>query len=900
MSHMSLRDEIISSSSAQRGANGQKHASGRFNQPSSDITSANYDPLVDIFELFDDPSALNDVDHLLKYSHAYQMKLEEEINVQRLDYTRVLTESGSNQGIDHLDDQVVQLLESFQNLKGLAEYTGSTITSMTSSIKTLDHSKKNLTFTMTTLKRLQMLVTAYDRLEKQLEREKRIKNYLEIKQLLSAVLELNKYFQDFKSIDEVNKLNKLISSMKNKIINDIFSDFDAEYNEELVNDQLTEACHILEALGETHREELETWYVNAVLKDITEIFRSTEEAGSLDNISRRYIYFQNILTNFEAKHLKVFPKSWKMSLIVTERFCAYTKADLKEVLSKEFRLKNATDVNTLLGALSHTLDFETYLNKKFKYYKDFDEQLKSSEPLNFNKSISDVFEPYLNIWIDNQSTVIEKKLAEFTNPSNMFKKTGDGISDKEEDSNKKGDESLNVLESAADLFRLYRQLLAQLSKLTTGKSLIRLSKIFSKYLTQYQHKILDTILPDSKALVSVDLKSQQEGIDIICLVLNTASYCSTTVGQLEEKMRAIIEPSDLAGRIEFEAVNNGFLQLIAYCINLAFYKIENDIQLSWRELANFNWLVLNDVTGESRYVTSLKSIIKEDCVLIFGKIGKVIYVRNLIDKILEMLLNNILINIVKLEPISTIMAEQFKLDLQELKSFINLLPTLADGGDKILASASFKSNINTKFKNIDNLMKILMVSNKPMDVFINSYFSIIGDSNFSNFIKILQLKGVVKSETTEKDKFKYMDMFKLQLSSFENENASDDGAIALKESDVFLEKLNVTNTTSTNVRRTHGHSKSNSRSIYLPSTVLGGSGANLVSPLPPAPPTPARPSAEAENVTMATSPKGNFGFFTSPKTDTNSFHMDKGLTKTFVEKQTTFNENFKKFFKRGD
>lgn len=905
-----MKNEIIQTGNERQKVfqNGHNTSNGESTWEScSDIHMQNYDPMVDIFELFDDPSALNDIDHLLEYSSEYQTQLEGEIGKQRQEYRQILKESGPDETIDDLDKEVLEMLDMFENLKSLVGTTGTTINAMTANIKKLDQSKKNLTFTMTTLKRLQILVTAYDRLEKQLERQKQVKDYLEIRQLLSVVLELNEYFQDFKSIDEINKLNKQISTMKNQLINIIFIDFELEFNEELENKQLIEACHILEALGDAYKTQLETWYINAVLKDITRIFTSSEEAGSLDNLNRRFIYFQNILGTFETKHLKVFPKSWHMLLKVTQKFCSYTKEDLKTVLNKETRLNTSIDENILMTSLSQTLDFEQFLNKKFKYYKDFDEQLANPQVHDFTKSISDVFEPFLNIWIDNQSPAIEKKLQEFTNPSVMFKKTSDSISDNDTGDSAEADESLGVLESAAELFRIYRQILSQLSKLTTGKALIRLSKIFSKYLVQYQHKILDPILPDSKSLVSVNLKSQEEGVEIICLVLNTASYCSSTVSQLEDKIKSLIQPGELSSRIEFDSVNNGFLQLVGYCINLLFYKIENDLQISWKELLNFNWRVLNEVTGESRYMTSLKSIIRENCQFCFQKINNITYIRNLLDKMVDMLLKNVLLNIVKLEPISVVMAEQFKLDLQELKTFIYLLPTFTEGGEKILQSNSFKSNVNVKFKNVDNLMKIMMVPNKPMDTLINSYFSIIGDSNFSNFLKILQLKGIMKNENKEKDKFKYMDMFKLQLGAFEDDAVNRNAQ--LQESDEFLEKLNVLDTSTTIVRTAHSHKKTNSRSIYLPNTITGvssspsGSTGTSKTIIPPEPPAPLSPPPK--NANEMPSPKANFGFFNSPKIDTNSLlntrdNIEKNFAKTFSDNKTSFNENFKKFFKRSE
>lgn len=858
----SLKKELVSLSSDRqlyREIESKKHGS-------VDINSDSYDPVLDIMELFDSPSALNDVDSLIKYTNEYQLQLEHQIMNQRLEYKQLLEQSKDEREWDILDGQVVQLVKSFDELRTLVESTGYTINNMTENIKELDHSKRNLTFTMTTFKRLQMLVMAFDRLEKQLEKDNHIKKYSEIRQLLSAVLELNSYFQDFKSIDEINELNKQIASLKNQLIQGIFKDFELEIQDELVNNELTEACYALEILGDAYKERLQKWYIMTTLKSMTEIFTSTEEAGSLDNLSRRFVYYQNILKIFEERHLKVFPVSWNMSIKLSEEFCAYTKSDLKEVLGKASNFKSGTDVNVLLNSLSQTLDFEQYLNKKYRSHKNFDEVIHDPSVPCFTRSISDVFEPFLSYWVDNQATVIEKKIQEFMRPDKMFNKIGEDVKDVD----KKDGDSINILESAAELFRIYRQMLSQLSKLTTGKTLVKLSGVFNNCLIQYQTKILESIMPDSKSFVSANMESQKEGIDLICLVLNTASYCSVTINQLEEKFRCLIEDESVSSKVFFDKANDGFFQLIAYCINLLFYKIENDLQLSWKELANFNWKVITEVSGESRYITSLKSSINENCKYMFNRISKNIYIRNLIDKIVDMLLKVTLTNIIKLEPITNTMAEQFKLDLQELKTFVNLLPTLVDNQKKSVVSSSFKTYVNQEFKNMDNLMKILMVSTKPMDVFINSYFTIIGDSNFANFLKVLQIKGVLKEEGSEKDKFKYMDMFKMQLGLFEESNPEG----TLIESNEFLERIKLP------TAKQFGHTKSNSRSIYLPSTVTGNTNTSNNIPIPPEPPLHVNKPVSPE-----TSPKPNFGFFNT--------------TKSFAEKGN-FNENFKKFFKRGE
>ncbi|GMF57212.1 unnamed protein product [[Candida] boidinii] len=321
-----------------------------------------------------------------------------------------------------------------------------------------------------------------------------------------------------------------------------------------------------------------------------------------------------------------------MSLNLSKQFCLLTKNDLKELTAKETRFNgNKVDVNLLINSLMDTLEFESFLNQKYKYYGDYDDrklkksELSNGETLiyNFDKTISDVFEPYLNIWIDHQSDVISKKFIEYMNPKNLLLNSGEELatsdankindssnhndnnhsntSHSNNNSNKEnGSSSSNVLESSADLFRLYRSLLSQLAKLSHGEPLLRLSKVFVKYLLQYQIKILEPILPDPKKLASSTQEDNNEAILYICLVLNTADYCSTTITQLEDKLISLFEPPALAERLPFDRVRDSYLKITNNCINLLFYKVQKDLSYSWRELTNSNWKNLTEVIGESR------------------------------------------------------------------------------------------------------------------------------------------------------------------------------------------------------------------------------------------------------------------------------------------------------------
>ncbi|OWB73145.1 hypothetical protein B5S31_g2878 [[Candida] boidinii] len=828
------------------------------------IESADYDPLHNISTIFQSPNNLGDLDQLLSYTNRYKLRLEQDIIERQKRYndyrlrSNISNDNNNNNNsknltnLDIIENDLSKLIVDFDDAKNLAESTGKTINDMTSNIKILDNCKKNLILSMTILKRLQMLMTAYDSLNLMINDNKNPnKKYKEINQLLSVVVELMQHFQSYKSIDDINTLNKRIGSLKNKLIDEIFNDFEKEFNNELKNNELVDACSILDTLGKSNSDKLKNWYIRRQLRELTNIFKTTDEAGSLDNLKRRFVFFQGVLNNFERKHSSNFPKNWEMSLNLSKQFCLLTKNDLQELTAKETRFNgNKVDVNLLINSLMDTLEFESFLNQKYKYYGDYDDrklkklELSNNETLiyNFDKTISDVFEPYLNIWIDHQSDVISKKFIDYMNPKNLLLNSGEELATN--DGNKKNESnnsnknttshnsnndnnnnnnkengsssSSNVLESSADLFRLYRSLLSQLAKLSHGEPLLRLSKVFVKYLLQYQIKILEPILPDPKKLASSTQEDNNEAILYICLVLNTADYCSTTITQLEDKLISLFEPPALAERLPFDRVRDSYLKITNNCINLLFYKVQKDLSYSWRELTNNNWKNLNEVIGESRYITTMKSTINESCQKIFNKFNRSIYIRNFIDRLTEYILNELINNINKLKPINELMSEQFLLDLQTLKDFLIELPNLSfeqknliNINKSISKSTIYLKFLNSKFSKFEDLFKILMIDIKPIDNFIINYFIIIGDTSFANFINIVKLKGcyIYPSSSSsssgrnsklfdiaDKDRLKYLDQFKQQLRIYQDTNENSESLI---ESNEFLESNFSSSSTTT-------------------------------------------------------------------------------------------------------
>jgi len=109
------------------------------------------------------------------------------------------------------------------------------------------------------------------------------------------------------------------------------------------------------------------------------VFRLTDEAGQLDNISRRYAWFRRILGTHETGLGRAFLPEWKVSWWLLAGFIDITRyvrvqsylrlhailwnerGDMAALLSKAG--KDLT-VAVLLDALQQTKDFELSMAKK--------------------------------------------------------------------------------------------------------------------------------------------------------------------------------------------------------------------------------------------------------------------------------------------------------------------------------------------------------------------------------------------------------------------------------------------------------------------------------------------------------------------------------------------------------
>lgn len=681
------------------------------------MRTVDYDPITHLNQMFTEPPHLASVASACTMLQQYSRELDDEIVelVKRQDASN----TQSIQRIQAAKTDMAELFQKIEDVRERAVKTEETITEMTSEIKQLDNAKRNLTLSMTALKRLQMLTTAYE----QLSAMSKARQYGECAQLLQAVLQLMAHFKTYRSVDQIALLSRNVSDIQQELIEQICEDFELAFAKGELHQKkgtLAEGCQVVEVLGESAKSRLINWYCNSQLREYRQVFRGSEEAGSLDNMSRRYAWLKRLLKTYDEEHATIFPASWKVNSILTNAFCEGTREDFKGILSRSTKSGQTLDVSQLLSCLQETLDFEHFLDKKLvgPSRTSMDAYASSQDQPVYNQSISEAFVPYLSLWIEDQ----DKQLALLMR---QYKQTP----------LKPPDEEFNpqlVISSSTELFTFYRHSLAQCAKLSTGNSLAELFKVFAKYLDQYAQQILLAYILERANNPTIALED-------IVMVINTADYCYTTTNQLEEKIKSRIDEA-YKSKIDLQNQADAFMGIASSGVRLLVRSVEISLEPAWREMRNMPWSKLDTVGDNSSYVVLLLDNIKGRSEQILQILHKQQYARAFADHLVEGVSTFFLSNVFQCRPVSEVAAEQMLLDAYTLKT----------GMSEIISPppTSYTRRLNSSFQKVDNLLKVLQVRPSPPETLVQAYLLHIADKNEGNFRRILDMKGI-RSKTEQ-------------------------------------------------------------------------------------------------------------------------------------------------------
>ncbi|SJK97035.1 related to VPS53-subunit of VP51-54 complex, required for protein sorting [Armillaria ostoyae] len=693
--------------------------------------------LVDILNShFPDEASLAETEALQIKIHDDQLQMQKEINALQTQ----LKQSQDSNKMQLIQELISELLGQMSRIREKATESEAVVRNITKDIQVLDLAKKNLILSMTTLKRLQMLVNALTQLEDLVKERK----YSEMAQTLSAVKEIAAAFKPMISVPRVSQVWRQIQQVQGAIRTIVEADFDKFYledpNKQLKASMIADACLVVDALGNDVRSTLIDRYVSIELKEYRQIFRTTDEAGQLDNISRRFSWFHRLLQSHELYQGRIFPGEWRVGWRLLCKFVEITREDFSALLSKAGKSLN---VKTLLDNLQLTADFEASMSKKWA--TPFTDLLAVGDlPTGSIKPITTAFESHMGVFVDAQ----DKALADMLAPHRKSKTASSQPRGSLEATSTPtdaddGSSPLAVLPSSTELFYFYGQSLEQCAKLSAGQPLFDLCSLHKKWLKIYAEDVLIASLK-RPAITSQGRKSMESRYDVdvmhqASLVINTADYCQATALELEQKIREKIN-AEFKDRVSLQRECDLFVGAVSSAISVQLRELEVACDPAFTTMTRTSWTSLAQVVGPSAYTSDLVRAAEQVIEAVKPRIEQKKYLRNLFDKAYNLILTKFTTSLVKSRPLGEIGAEQLLIDLQSIKAYLTKMP-----GDA-LTTTTYTRGLSKITSRLESLLKVIVTPVDPPEGFILNYTLLIGDASFSNFQKILDLKGTPRVE----------------------------------------------------------------------------------------------------------------------------------------------------------
>lgn len=751
--------------------------------PSQDpLDRADFNAVEYINTLFPTEQSLANIDEVVNKIRLKIRRLDDNIRTVVRGQTNVGQDG--RQALEEAQKAIQQLFGKIKDIKDKAEKSEQMVKEITRDIKQLDHAKRHLTTSITTLNHLHMLAGGVDSLEAMTRR----RQYGEVANLLQGVMNVLEHFHKYMGIPQIRQLSERVKAAQTELGQQILADFEETFPSQGTkrpggpSNVLRDACLIANILDPRIKQEIIKKFIKQHLSEYLVLFQENQDVAWLDKIDRRYAWIKRQLVDYEEKFGRMFPREWYMTERIAVEFCHVTRTELAKIMRTRAK---EIEVKLLLFAIQRTTNFEGFLAKRFSGCTltdgalkklespppsanpfledestpemeelamekgDLDQPKKPKAPDNpFHGIVSKCFEPHLYVYIESQDKNLGELIDRFVAD---FKAQGPPKPNI--------DEGGAVLPSCADLFVYYKKCMVQCSQLSTGEPMIALTTIFQKYLREYAWKILSGNLPkttsSSGGLTISSLLKEKEGSEaakftleelcLICSILSTAEYCLATTQQLEEKLKEKVDVS-LTERINLTGEMDTFSTVISNSIQLLVQDLDAACDPALTAMSKMQWQNVEHVGDQSPYVTSVILHIKQNVPIIRDNLASTRkYFTQFCIKFANSFIPKFITHLFKCKPISMVGAEQLLLDTHSLKMVLLDLPSI---GSQVVrkAPASYTKIVVKGMTRAEMILKVVMAPHEPSVVFVDNYIKLLTDCSTETFQKILDMKGLKRSE----------------------------------------------------------------------------------------------------------------------------------------------------------
>ncbi|XP_058833094.1 vacuolar protein sorting-associated protein 53 homolog [Topomyia yanbarensis] len=769
-------------------------------QSSDPLDHPDFDATDYVNQLFPNEQSLSNIDDVITKME-YDISLIDD-NIRSVVRGQVNTGENGRAALKEAQQSITQLFALITDIKSRAEKTEDMVKEITRDIKQLDSAKNNLTYAITTLNHLHMLVGGVENLKRLAER----RQYGEILNPLQAIIEVNQHFRQYSEISQIQTLSSQVQQIQTELATQITEDFKnffapavggGQTPNRMTITQLKDACQVASVLDKPVKKNVLQWYINLQLQEYVQLFHENQDIAWLDKIDKRYAWLKRHLLDFEEKYGSIFPQDWDVSERITVQFCTITRDELIKIMN---RRRTEIDVKLLLFSIQKTTNFEQLLDKRFigTTLAETKQVNKANEKPSFIDLIGTCFKSYLDIYTDSIDRSLAELIDQFAQQNQQPLVPKDG--------------NASVFPNCAELFVFYKKCMVQCTQLSNEKPMYDLTLIFKKYLREYSSKVLEARIPklqqtssttsisNSMSLLTKDLQNLStaagqvihnflkegeapryslEEIRKICYVLATAEYCLETVQQLEDKLKEKIGKC-YVNRVDLSDEKDVFHRIISNCIQLLVQDLDTGCEQSLILMTKIAWHNISNVGDQSGFVNQIVSNLKQSVPTIRDNLSASRkYYTQFCHKFVNSFIPKYINTLFKLRPTTVgsssssssmvtsassssisegtnsasgsnpagniLGCEQLLLDTHSLKTVLMDLPSIGSQVQR-KPPATYTKVVVKGMAKAEMIIKVVMQPIHPVSLYIEQYLKMLPESPVTEFHKILEMKSVKKIE----------------------------------------------------------------------------------------------------------------------------------------------------------
>ena len=715
-----------------------------------------------INNLFPNDETLNNLDTVIeefdKKIAEWDVLIKEKIKLQAYENEQIKE--------DLANRDIMTLVQKFESIKQRADESEDKVKTICSEIKSHDNAKKNIITSINALKNLIMLITAIEQLRKFcIDKE-----YRQAADLIIATEELCNYFKEYENIKEIIDLRQERDHLCHQLriqLNEEFKMFDKGSPPE----QLFKGCFAIDALGEQAVSDVRNWFCAFILESYSDAFRIEEnnESAYFENTERRFAWLKRTLKDYSNRFESIFPDEWNLKPMLAYEFCKITKLHLDQILSSSM---GSIDISVMIKILQKTLEFETYLHKRFLSKKGtFDERVYTEgDQVKFDVGDADQIKEKYN---KNKGTISEKGFEFDKDVADQSKKKAriegrtkisahiyrfkgwisewfepylQGYSETEEN---KITESLEnawqkdeieegeypFYNSALLMFSEIKKATSRCTSFSNTKTFLDLHTSFKNVFRYYSKKLKQSV-PALSLNTKTILKDEEELK--IAYIINTCEYWNNILPALDEYIKNEIEDS-YKDKVDLEQSQEVFRllinQAIQWLINSQDAKISEQISAILKQ----NWANFKSVNDNLEWIKNVKKILKSMTKNLEPAMNSTYY-SYFMNKLGPLIPKLFMETIYKIKKWNEESSQQFQLDLLELKSG---LIDISKSSEKL--SKTYVTLVNKSIGQIEARLKVIGV---PKEQLWEVYNHLVNDQEKSieDFDKLIKIRGFSKTE----------------------------------------------------------------------------------------------------------------------------------------------------------